>query len=212
MGGLNTYSVNGNFLTEDKTLSATIKDNKYDPRLYWGSYEKIKTNPEVYLRGPIYDSHDIWIFQFLGTLYLTNENPISQSGTIEMTNLRYIASTDTKLGEWKWQHNNDILPLETKLKVGACDDCIEDADCNLFRGEMCCDGIIRKCIINGQQEKNKCVHVGFITFVDQKMYVLENVGHIQIPIQRYGSGPLMDLVKHLFFDFFFFFLFWFLKN
>lgn len=71
----------------------------------------------------------------------------------------------------------------------SCRICSNDADCMPYFAEKCCTD-------NTQCESNlidTCVHVGWLRFNDHKIYVLETVGELQIPIERWGYSSQIQL-------------------
>ena len=163
-----------------------------DPRSYWGTFiESGQLNGlPIYVREPKYDPGRLWISKNAGlnTWILTDSDP-STISTLQhiLSKCKCIGGAvncDIKSCEWYWAESQWLLP-EVSVTDGICETCTTNDDCIAFRAEICCDGTF-SC---SGASTNTCIHVGWIKLLDEKIYVLETVGSIRIPIERYGYTP-----------------------
>eukprot|EP01083_Nonionella_stella_P222935 795052_1 len=177
------------------------------PRPYFGTFVEFETSPSfvvdsifvnggrIYRGSAIYDPEELWIVKHSGlnTWILTESEPTSPPSSIIATCicLNQLQCDLIDCQEWYWDEQmsavtSELLP-SVKILNRKCETCKTNDDCNAYRAEICCDGMI-KC--DGIAPKT-CVHVGWIKFMDHKIYVLESDGVIGVPIERYG------FIKHV---------------
>eukprot|EP01084_Bolivina_argentea_P178263 308144_1 len=173
-----------------------------DPRVYYGSFvelmqmsfavdTKIYVNGEkIYKRGKMYDTDELWMAKYvrLNTWILTEYEPsatplniIATCICMNVLQCDLIDCQEWYWGEHIWAVSSELLPSVT-IQNRLCETCRTNNDCNAFRAEICCDGSI-ECV---GIPINTCVHVGWITLLDHKIYVLETDGIFGVPVQRYG--------------------------
>ena len=143
----------------------------------------------------MYDTPILWIarHKFMNTWIITESEPSSAPINI-ITQCQCpggINNCALTACEFYWGEIVSIPNLLPDVTISdrKCETCLTNDDCNVFRAEICCDGIIQCPGI----PPNKCVHVGWVQLLDDKIYVLENTGSVAIPVRRDGFPQHINL-------------------